>query len=643
MNIRTSSLRSLFILFSFMMLNHAAHAVRLDSVRVVVEKILSDPRKVSGDYFKKQASYKKDTTELESLHNKIAYYSKNNHDSIYPYAERLLNKALLVNDALSVSEALVQLSRYYSLREDYENAVASYLLGLHIAEKRKDFTRIAGITDELGLIYYYQEIFGKSLKYLNKALEIYISLKDSLGIAKLYSHLGNLHSSREFCETRNKAQKLTDFNLALDFYSKSILICENIHFQPLKVNGWENLAAVYNKLEKPEKALPFFLKALSYHRENHDLNRTSGTLLNLGRTYRRLKNYPESIRCFNECLSIAQKSNFTDGIQYLYEAMAQTYAEYGDYRNAYENYLKYMTIRDSLFTQEKARNLFEIETKYQSEKKEKEILKLNAEQRRKNTLLLSLAVLIIAAGVTIYFILKNIRNKKIIAEQLLLIKEQQIQDLEKERQLIATRSVMLGEEAERSRMARDLHDGLGGLLSSVKINLSSMKGNSIISNDNADAFENAIRLLDHSISELRRVAHNMMPETLVHYGLQTAMNEFVQRMGTKKEILIDFSFFGEDRRFASELEITLYRIGQELVNNAIKHASAGKISVQLFSEEHRLCLQVIDNGSGFDTSSSSEGKGLVSIKNRVDSFNGRFDIWSKSGEGTEATIEFLLS
>ncbi|MBK7030362.1 MAG: hypothetical protein IPH45_14690 [Bacteroidales bacterium] len=374
------------------------------------------------------------------------------------------------------------------------------------------------------------------MSYLTKALKLYEKLNDSLGIAKTYSHLGNLHSSREFCETRNKPQKLTDFTLALDYYEKSISICQRLKFQPLIVNGWENLAAVYNKLEKPEKALPYLLQAKEYHTLHNDPDKQSGTILNLGRTYRRLKNYDASILLQGMPENI--KNNFTDGIQYLYESMAQTYAEFGDYRNAYENYLIYKTIRDSLFTQEKARNLFEVETKYQTEKKEKEILKLNAEQRKKNTILVSLAAFIVIASVFVYFILKNTRNKKIITEQLLKIKEQKIQDLERERQLIATKSVLQGEEAERSRMARDLHDGLGGLLSSVKINLSSMKGNSIISNENADAFENAIRLLDHSITELRRVAHNMMPETLVHYGLKTAISEFIQRWARKRRLAL---------------------------------------------------------------------------------------------------------
>jgi signal transduction histidine kinase len=239
--------------------------------------------------------------------------------------------------------------------------------------------------------------------------------------------------------------------------------------------------------------------------------------------------------------------------------------------------------------------------------------------------------------------MKNIRNKKLIAEQTLEIKDQHIQELEKERQLIATKSVLKGEESERSRMARDLHDGLGGLLSGVKINLSSIKGNSIISSENAVIFDQAIKLLDNSIIELRRVAHSLMPETLIHYGLKTAFNDFIADLSTNVSHVLSFRFSGEDIRYNSQLELTVYRIAQELVNNALKHSGAKNIDLQLIAEMNRVCIQVIDNGKGFDSSDKSgTGKGLVSIRERVASTNGRFDMESSPGHGTEATVEFLL-
>jgi two-component system, NarL family, sensor kinase len=285
-----------------------------------------------------------------------------------------------------------------------------------------------------------------------------------------------------------------------------------------------------------------------------------------------------------------------------------------------------------------------MQVKYETEKKQKEILKLSAEKRERNILIYSLLgffLIISGLGFSIY---NNVRKNKIIIEQQLLVKEKQLAELEKERQLIATKSVLKGEESERSRMARDLHDGLGGMLSGVKINLSAMKGNSIITSENAQAFDHAIKLLDSSISELRRVAHNLMPETLNHYGLKTALNDFIAEMNNNPATVLTFNFFGADIRFESQLELTAFRIAQELINNALKHSGSAKINLQLIADVDRICIQVVDDGKGFDADSKScDGKGLVSIRDRVAANNGSFEIESAPGKGTEATVEFLLS
>ncbi|MBK6964109.1 MAG: sensor histidine kinase [Bacteroidales bacterium] len=264
--------------------------------------------------------------------------------------------------------------------------------------------------------------------------------------------------------------------------------------------------------------------------------------------------------------------------------------------------------------------------------------------RRQQTWLLGLAVVLTMAILLVILVFRNSRYKRNIAEQHIKIKEQQLSELRKERELLATRSVLQGEESERSRMARDLHDGLGGLLSGVKINLSSMKGNSIITSENAQAFDHAIRLLDTSISELRRVAHNLMPETLNHYGLKTALNDFVSEIGTVPDTRLNFRSFGEDLRYNGQLELTVYRIAQELVNNALKHAGAGTVDLQLIASTDRVCIQVVDNGRGFIPGEAGKnGKGLVSIRERVQAYNGRFDLESKPGDGTEISIEFPVS
>jgi len=366
----------------------------------------------------------------------------------------------------------------------------------------------------------------------------------------------------------------------------------------------------------------------------------------MGLIYNKLHKYDQALVCFNEAKEISLSDKYMDGIQYLYEAIAQTYDYLKGYKNARNYYIKYMTIRDSVYNNEKSKQIFELETKYQAEKKQSEIENLTLVKQQRTMVIYFLVALLMIISLLSWMYFRNIRNKKIIADQKLEIKEKQLHELEKERQLVAAKSVLQGEEAERARLAGDLHDGLGGLLSGVKLKLSFMKENAVITSENLEHFNHALNLLDDSITEMRRVAQNLMPETLMHYGLRIALNDFIRQVVPEGLPQISFNTFGEDLRFDKELEITVYRVTQELVTNAVKHAHAKQIDIQLFTEKDRVCIQVIDDGIGYENEKSNatkKGHGLKNIDDRVTAFNGRYEILSQPGKGTESTIEFLIS
>jgi len=318
--------------------------------------------------------------------------------------------------------------------------------------------------------------------------------------------------------------------------------------------------------------------------------------------------------------------------------LMKCYTSLGKPEPAIGYFVRYQKEIDSQVNEKYQQSISEMEVRYQTAKKELTIQTLQAKKRVVTFAALSAVLLLLLIVIALIFREKNITAKKKIAEQ-------KIVQLEKEKQLIATQSLLAGEEIERSRLAGDLHDGLGGLLTGVKLKLSSMKENSIITSENLAHFNHALDLLDTSIAEMRRVAHNLMPETLMHYGLRTALTDFVRQVSPEGVPQIRLNTFGDDLRYSKELEITVYRITQELVNNALKHANAQLIDIQLFTETERICVQVIDNGIGFNTNehNGKAGKGLQNISDRVTAFNGHFEIISESGKGTESTLEFLIS
>lgn len=289
------------------------------------------------------------------------------------------------------------------------------------------------------------------------------------------------------------------------------------------------------------------------------------------------------------------------------------------------------------------------EMRYQAEKKEKEIVQLqksNALQslslQKKSTFNYFLLGSLAAILITGFLGYRNVRHRQQLAKQQDELQQQKIRELEKDKQLIAVDSMLKGQEEERSRLAKDLHDGLGGLLSGVKFSLSNMKNNLIITPDNMAVFERSLDMLDTSIKELRRVAHNMMPEILTKFGLDEAIKEYSNTVNATKLIAVKYQSLGMNRRLDNSTEIIVFRIVQELLNNILKHAGASETFIQLIRENNRLNIVVEDNGKGFNIALLEEGKGVgwANIRSRVEYLKGQLDIHSEPGKGTLVNIEF---
>jgi signal transduction histidine kinase len=292
------------------------------------------------------------------------------------------------------------------------------------------------------------------------------------------------------------------------------------------------------------------------------------------------------------------------------------------------------------------KNMHSLEKKYNSAKKDNQIARQQLSLienksiiEKKNNLNIALIAgifLLLFVGLLAY---RNFLNRHKILKQSEELKRQKIMELEKEKQLIAAQSLLKGQEEERTRLARDLHDGVGGLLSGVKLSMSNMKGNVFLSEENALAMNNVIMQLDQSIAELRRVSHNMMPESLIKYGLKEALENYCETLNVSGKIKVQLQTYGLEERMEQSTEIVIYRMVQELLNNVIKHADAKNVLIQLMRKHDRFTLTVEDDGKGFDTNEISNGAGLENMKARAEYLNGNVDIVSSKGEGTSVTIE----
>lgn len=341
-------------------------------------------------------------------------------------------------------------------------------------------------------------------------------------------------------------------------------------------------------------------------------------------------------RSYREAVALNSKVAEISALNYLREYHRHT----GNYRAALEASEKAMSLRDSLISEENVRQAALMEARFQSDKKQKEIAILQKETEVQqlllekksafNTFLLLLLFAFFIIGWLIYF---NFAKEK-------KIRRQQLIELEKDKQLQTINAMLEGQEAERSRLAKEIHDGLGGLLSGVKLALTNLQEEQKAITGNGDIFNRPIQLMNESISEMRNVAQNLMPGALIKLGLQEAVNDFCQNIQSSTRIQVFHQFYAHDRKLSTSTEVYIYRIIQELVNNAVKHAAPTEIIVQVFLQESTVEITVEDNGKGFDIHQldQSKGAGWNNIRSRVELLQGQIDMQSNPEEGSSIHI-----
>jgi signal transduction histidine kinase len=313
----------------------------------------------------------------------------------------------------------------------------------------------------------------------------------------------------------------------------------------------------------------------------------------------------------------------------LYE-LAKTEASLGNYKPAYDRLMEYKLLADTLFEKKTAKEIAALEAKHQIAENEKKLLRLqNRNQLQQLLLYFGAGVVVLLIIFSLY--LHRLRKKR-VAQQLHAIRQQQ--------EIQITRAQLEGEERERRRLARDLHDGLGGMLAGVKLKLSAIGHEK--ENRQQEDLERVIGQLDDSVHELRRIARNMMPETLLRSGLGRALEDLCKWMANDR-MRVEYELLNLPEGISHNEKIDIYRIVQELLANAAKHAGAEEVFLQCSGREGRFYITIEDNGNGMPEKYAAEGMGLANIRSRVEYMQGKMELDSHPGKGTIINIEINVT
>jgi signal transduction histidine kinase/predicted negative regulator of RcsB-dependent stress response len=506
----------------------------------------------------------------------------------------------------------------YDLKGEYPKALEFLFKALSIAEEN-DFVKLEGVINiNIGIVYFNLKNSDKAILHYNTALQIGEAEQDTMLLIKALNNLGNATMTL-----------LNDPIGAELYFNKSVEFSDKINFETAYMIGLNNLCQIYMNTGRESKALETTKQMLDLSPENAFI------YYNLGNLYRQKKETQNAIMAYERSLKYGVYE--LELQQVLLKDMSDIYAEMNDFKTSMDYYKSYITLKDSLHSNDQAKYVLELEARYKNLKKEKEISELktlNLKSKRFYTVLISSGIILL---LILSLIILIIYNKRIVASQ-------RIRALENEKVMIAASATLSGEEKERARLSRELHDGLGGILSGVKLSLANAIENKGLSSDNRpDNLEKSYEMVVDSISEMRRISNALLPETLLNLGLNTAIKSYCSTFkGNSNELEINYSFFGDEIRFGRFFELAVYRLAQEIINNSVKHSGASSINIQLVIDKNRLFLGIIDNGKGFDIAAAgkSGGMGLTNLKHRAGVYGGRVEIYSEPNVGTEVIAEF---
>jgi signal transduction histidine kinase len=329
----------------------------------------------------------------------------------------------------------------------------------------------------------------------------------------------------------------------------------------------------------------------------------------------------------------------------VYSEIVGIYKATGNSDKALEYQDKYIALNDSVYHLEKVQAIADTELKYEKEKDQARILAMEKETLEKDMALERRtrqrnSYLFGGTGAVLIFVFlfsynnQRTRKNRVIAEQ-------RIRQLEEEKKLLAARSIVEGQEEERKRIAKELHDGLGVLLSSAKMHFTSIRDQSP---EARPMIDKATKLLEQASGDVRKISHNMMPGLLTKLGLYEAVEDLFEQVSEMEGINARVMIEGEQARLNENTEIMLYRIIQEMVNNALKHAEAGNIRLDMEIFPDKININFSDDGKGFILTDMEKSKsmGLKSIESRTNFMNGMVSLVSSPGKGTQYSISVPL-
>lgn len=549
-----------------------------------------------------------------------------------------------------------------------DSAIYYFNRQLALFDKSSPAFDIAAGHQNLGTALYYKAQYDDAVRHFLKAKEMYARGGFEHQVFEMNSNLGGIfgqigqpekafsyfYDARNYIEkTESDAYKaslysmmgvthehVNRFDSALYYHQKSLAIHQKLNNDRSCAIDFHNIATVYNSLDQPQEAARYFQQSIA-------LKQKLGIDLSLARSYlgyaivlRESGKIRESLSYLRMAEPIFLENDANQELIDLYDQFSKLYSASGNYQSAFNYQQKYIALKDSVDESTQSTLINELELKFNTSEKDRLISeqqntilierrnaltsKLAALQQRNIIIIIAGAALLIIILLIFAFARLRLKHQKEYAERLALEKENGLQ------------KILTAQEEERKRIGTELHDGLVQEITYIKMNLEELE-----SMADPETRKHIIELTAHAdrtVIEARNLSYQMMPLALRELGLTAALEDVFRKMLGSQGIEYAFIYGSSDHRFPDQIEIMLYRIVQELINNIIKHSRASEVKINMRCEKDLISLKVEDNGTGFQHAQVSGGIGMTSLKSRIAIVNGELLFQSAVPSGTIVVI-----
>lgn len=567
---------------------------------------------------------------VRSLHSMGTYYLEKGESGKAVECYRASLKKCSSTDNGYPSElpvVLNNLGSVYLYAGQYDTASRYFYRAAYLGEQYKVspevmlsiYNNLASLMDKMGEKERFLAYLDKAVKIAEHAKNPYVLNIMLYNKGLTFRMNGRIDSARVYLErslTMSRQKKFTKVELA------SLLSLGNTYKEQDKRNFYLQQA-----VDMIEHGI------VNYRREE------LATLYDVAEAYMELGNHRKAEEQLQYIMLKATESGANDFLLKATELSAGLYAATGRPLMAYNAQKRFSMLSDSLLNIDKIKEISSLEAKYNTVQKDKEIaenklsITLQKSALRNKDMVLVASILIIIALLLLFMGLYRLNKQK------QRTRTKQLHILQQQQEIEQLKAMMTGEERERSRLAKELHDGIGGMLASVSRNLDVAKKNAAAP-DNAQRLETIMNMVYDTSSEVRKTAHNLMPDVIAKYSLVEALVIYCDTINTHTTPEIEVQCRGQLEQLSKTTQLMLYRITQELVQNILKHAAATHAVVQLVEEQGKVVMFVEDDGKGFVTGEHKGGYGLQNLRHRVLALGGELEIMSEPGRGTTIHIEF---